>query len=288
MEFSGRLFAGRAFLVWLVAASAIGVSGCGGEASGGGGGGPGSGEQNATLTVFAAASLTDAFGELAGDFEEQNPGVDVLTSFAGSSTLAAQITQGAPADVFASADEAQMQNVVDAELVSGEPRTFVTNRGVVIVPENNPGNIRDFGDLSQPGRRLVLAQEEVPAAEYAEDILANAADDPRYGPRFERDVLDNLVSREEDVRAAVNRVVIGDADATFGYVSDVTPDIRGEVRVVQIPENLNIVATYPMATLGGAENPELARQWVEFVLSDGGQGVLQEWGFQPATAPSPQ
>jgi molybdate transport system substrate-binding protein len=241
------------------------------------------GEQGGTLTVFAAASLTDAFGEIAKDFEEQNPGVKVRTSFGGSSTLAAQIQQGAPADVFASADEAQMSNVADEGLLAGEPETFVRNREVVVTPKSNPAGIQSFEDLSGPGIRLVLAAEEVPAAEYAEDILQKAVEDPKYGPEFRRGVLDNIVSREEDVRAAVNRVVVGDADATFGYASDVTPDVRDEVKVIEIPENLNIVATYPIAVLGRAEDEELARRWVDLVLSESGQRVLEKWGFE-ATA----
>ncbi len=241
------------------------------------------GEQGGTLTVFAAASLTDAFGEIAKDFEEQNPGVKVCTSFGGSSTLAAQIQQGAPADVFASADEAQMENVQQEGLLTGEPKTFVRNREVVVAPKRNPADIQSFEDLSGSGIRLVLAAEEVPAAEYAEDILRKAAEDQEYGPEFRRVVLDNVVSREEDVRAAVNRVVVGDADATFGYASDVTPDIRDEVKVIEIPENLNIVAKYPVAILESTEDKELARKWVDLVLSEDGQGVLEKWGFE-ATA----
>ncbi|QYJ15704.1 Molybdate-binding protein ModA [Rubrobacter xylanophilus DSM 9941] len=252
------------------------LAGCG--ASGGGGEAPG-GEQQDTLTVFAAASLTDAFDELARDFEERHEGVEVRASYASSSVLATQIIQGAPADVFASADEAQMEKVADEGLVSGKPEIFARNREVVIVPKDNPANIRNFKDLSRPGIKLVLAAEEVPAAEYAEEILRKAAEDPAYGPRFRRAVLDNIVSREEDVRAAVNRVVVGDADATFGYASDVTPDIRDQVQVIEIPDDLNIVATYPIAALKHADDEELARDWVRLVLSEEGQRVLKKWGF---------
>lgn len=270
------------FLLSILLLVAVASAGCGGGSEGTGGtGGQGNGKDQ-TLTVFAAASLTDAFGELAKDFERQNQGVKVRTNFAGSSTLTTQITQGAPAGVYASADEAQMQKVVDENLVSGEPQTFVENREVVVVPKDNPGDIQNFGDLSRPGLKLVLAQEEVPAAEYAEEILGKAAKDPEYGSQFEQAVMDNLVSREDDVRAAVNRVVTGDADATFGYASDVTPDIRDKVKVIEIPEGLNVVATYPIATLQGAKDPDLAKQWVELVLSDKGQSVLKKWGFEPA------
>lgn len=262
--------------------AAIGCGGSGGEpASEETGGSDGGEAEGGELTVFAAASLTDAFGELGETFEEQNSGSEVSFNFTSSSTLATQITQGATADVFASADEAQMENVKKADLVSGEPEIFVENREVVVVPGENPAGIEEFGDLSQPGIRLVLALDEVPAAEYAEEILSNAAEEPEYGSEFERAVLGNIVSREEDVRAAVNRVVIGDADATFGYASDVTPDIRDEVEIVEIPENLQVVPTYPISALEGSEEPELARAWVDLVLSEDGQSVLEKWGFEP-------
>lgn len=237
------------------------------------------GGSDGALTVFAAASLTDAFGELEEDFTDQT-GAEVTFNFASSSTLATQIEQGAPADVFASADEAQMANVEDADLLAGQPETFVRNREVVIVPADNPGDIEGFADLADPDLRLVLAQEDVPAAEYAEEILGNASDDPEYGEQFERDIMDNIVSREEDVRAAVNRVVIGDADGTFGYASDVTPDVRDEVEVIEIPENLQVVAEYPVAVLSDAQDAELAQRWVDLVTSDEGYQVLEKWGFQ--------
>lgn len=253
-------------------------AGCGGVSGdeGGGGGRP----QGGTLTVLAASSLIDAFGELANRFEEQNPGVEVRQSFESSSTLLAQIQQGAPADVFASAAEEEMDTAVKDGLVEGEPEIFVKNREVVMVPKGNPANIRRFRDVAKPGLKLVLAGKDVPAADYALQILGKA--NKEYGADFEKDVLSNVVSRESDVRASVNRVVVGDADATFGYASDYTPDIRDRVKIVPIPPDLNIVATYPIATLDDAKTPELARKWVELVTSEEGQRVLRKWNFEPA------
>jgi molybdate transport system substrate-binding protein len=149
-----------------------------------------------------------------------------------------------------------------------------------MVPTDNPADIQEFRDVAKPGVRLVLAQEDVPAADYAEEILGNAEDD--YGEGFEGDVLDNIVSREADVRAAVARVVTGDADATFGYASDYTPDIRDRVETVEIPPDLNIIAAYPVAALKEAEDPELARAWVDLVTGEEGQEILEKWGFEPA------
>ena len=251
---------------------------CGGGDSGGGqGGGRGSG---GTLTVLAGSSLTDAFGELAKTFEEQNSGVEVRQSFESSSTLLTQIQQGAPADVFASASEEEMDTAVEDGLTNGEPEVFVKNREVILVPKDNPAGIQNFRDVAKPDIKLVLAQDDVPAADYALEILGNANEE--YGAGFEDDVLSNIVSRESDVRASVNRVVVGDADATFGYASDHTPDIRDRVEVVPIPPDLNIIATYPVAALKDAEDPELAQKWVDLVTSEDGQRVLDEWGFEPA------
>jgi molybdate transport system substrate-binding protein len=254
------------------------VAGCGGVS--GGEAGVGGRPQGGTLTVLAASSLIDAFGVLANRFEEQNPGVRVRQSFESSSTLLAQIQQGAPADVFASAAEEEMNTAIKDGLVKGEAEVFVKNREIVMVPKNNPANIRRFQDVAKPDVKLVLAGKDVPAADYALQILGKAKGE--YGAGFEKEVLSNVVSRESDVRASVNRVVVGDADATFGYASDYTPGIRDKVKVVRIPPDLNIVATYPIAALKGAKSPGLAKKWVEMVTSEEGQRVLQKWNFEPA------
>jgi molybdate transport system substrate-binding protein len=268
----------RALTIWTV--TVVGLTSCGGGTGADAGDeGGGRGEERSTLTVFAASSLTDAFGELAKTFEERNPGVDVRQSFESSSTLLTQIQQGARADVFATAAEEEMDAAVDDGLVAGEPELFARNREVILVPQANPANIRGMEDLAKPGVKLVLAEEGVPAADYALEILRKA--NPVYGADFKQDVLSNVVSRESDVRASVSRVALGDADATFGYASDYTPDIRDQIRVIQIPEDINIIATYPMATLKGAQSPELARRWENLVLSDDGQRGLEKWGFEP-------
>jgi molybdate transport system substrate-binding protein len=273
----------RVFLWFLVALVSVlvlaGLTGCGGGSSGSGSGAEGQ-EQGGTLTVLAASSLIDAFGELGKTFKEQNEGVTVRQSFESSSTLLTQIQQGAPADVFASAAQEEMDTAVKDGLVAGKPEVFVKNREVVMVPRDNPANIESLSDLAELDVKLVLAQKDVPAADYAVEILGKA--NARYGDDFERDVLSNVVSREADVRASVNRVVVGDADATFGYASDYTPDIRDRVEVVPIPPNLNIIAAYPVAALKDAEDPGLAKKWVDLVTSKEGQRVLEKWNFEPA------
>jgi molybdate transport system substrate-binding protein len=256
----------------------LGVVSCGGASDSGSGGE--SKEQGGTLTILAASSLIDAFGELGMTFEKQNEGVTVKQSFESSSTLLTQIQQGAPADVFASAATEEMDTAVDDGLVAGKPQVFVKNREIIMVPKDNPADITEFKDVANPGVKLALAQKDVPAADYALQILDKA--NAQYGDVFEKKVLSNVVSREADVRASVNRVVVGDAEATFGYASDYTIDIRDRVKVVPIPPDLNIIATYPIAALDGAKDPGLAKKWIELVTSKHGQRVLKKWNFEPA------
>ena len=258
----------------------LGVVSCGGGAGSVSGSGGGGKKQGGTLTILAASSLIDAFGELGKTFENQNEGVTVKQSFESSSTLLTQIQQGAPADVFASAATEEMDTAVDDGLVAGKPQVFVKNREIIMVPKDNPADITEFEDVANPGVKLALAQKDVPAADYALQILDKA--NAQYGPVFKKDVLANVVSREADVRASVNRVVVGDADATFGYASDYTVDIRDRVKVVPIPPDLNIIATYPIAALDDAKDPGLAKKWVELVTSKEGQRVLKKWNFEPA------
>jgi molybdate transport system substrate-binding protein len=246
--------------------------GCGGS-----GGAEGGGES--ALTVYAASSLTDAFGELKTNFEEENPGSEVRLNFAGSSTLLTQLEQGAPADVFASADEAKMDNAASDGLTQ-DPQTFARNRLVVIVPAGNPAGIESYQALANPDIIFVLAQDEVPVAQYAKESLAKA--NAVYGSDFSERVLSNVASREADVKAAANRVAVGDADATIVYASDATPDLRERVETIEIPEELNVVASYPIAVIEDAQSPELAQGWVDLVLSDEGQRVMEEWGFERA------
>lgn len=267
----------RSLAVGLLLMAYAGVSGCGVES----GAVETTGEDGPEeINVLAASSLTDAFGELAATFEEENPGVRVKTGFGASSDILAQIQQGAPADVFASADEARMEEAVESDLVVGEPETFARNRLAIVVPEDNPAGIERYEDLAEPGLRLVLAEDGAPVAGYAKESLDKA--NGEYGAGFRRGVFGNVVSREADVRAAVNRVALGDADATLCYASDVTLDVRDRVEKVEIPPKLNVTAIYPIARLKNAGTPKLADRWVELVTSEEGQKVLEKWGFEPA------
>jgi molybdate transport system substrate-binding protein len=233
-----------------------------------------------SLTVFAAASLTDPFEEIAQDFQDANPGVQVILNFAGSQQLALQLELGARADVLATADERNMDHVVAAGLVSpAGPRPFAHNRVVVILPEGNPGEIESLADLARPGVKLVLAGERVPVGAYARQVLAKLSNDPAYGANYADSVLGNVVSYEENVKQVVAKVVLGEADAGFVYSSDVTPAVMGDVRRLEIPEAFNVRTTYPISVLDEAAEPDLAIQFIDLILGPTGQTVLHKWGL---------
>lgn len=241
---------------------------------------------NQELIVFAAASLAEAFTELAQQFEAQNENVGIILNFASSQQLAHQLSQGAPADVFASANERQMAAVIDTgRITSSSQRTFANNRLVIIYPVGNPAELATIADLARPGNRLILAAAEVPAGEYAQDFLQAAANDPTFGPGFRQGVLDNVVSYEENVRAVLSKIRLGEADAGIVYESDVQAEISGEVKQIEIPADLNIVADYPIAPIVNSPRPDLAQAFIDFVLSPAGQQIMADHGFTPVTMP---
>jgi molybdate transport system substrate-binding protein len=238
--------------------------------------------QPRTLTVFAAASLTGSFGEIGKNFEAANPGVTVTFNFAGSQLLRTQIDQGASVDVFASADHKNMDPLVTENLVaSGAEKDFVTNLLTVILPPKNPANVQTLQDLAKPGLKLVLEDPSVPAGNYARQILTNMSKDPTYGSDFSTKVLANVVSNETDVKVVVSKVDLGEADAGIVYVTDASA--QPDLKTISIPTNYNVVATYPIAALEKAPNPDLAAAFVAYVLSADGQAVMKKWGFIPVT-----
>ncbi len=232
------------------------------------------------ITVYAAASLRDAFTQIGKDFESANPSTKITFNFAGSQQLAEQIGFGAPADVFASANTRLMDAVVKTtRILSGTQQTFVRNKLIVIVPSANLGNIRRLQDLSRKGVKLVLAAKAVPVGTYSLDFLNKAATKKEFGATYSQTVLANVVSYEEDVRTVFSKVSLGEADAAIVYSSDVVADKRNTVRTIVIPDDLNTVAVYPIAPLRDSANSPLAKKFMNYVLSAPGQMVLKKYGF---------
>jgi len=235
----------------------------------------------AQLTVFAAASLTDAFNDLGQSFATTPAGARVRFSYAGSPTLRTQLAQGARADLFASADEPNMQGAQQDGTIASTPKIFVSNRLVVIVPRRNPAGITTLPDLGRSGVKLVLAAANVPVGNYARQSLTKMGGDPSFGAGFTQQALANVVSDETDVKQVVAKVQLGEADAGIVYSSDVTAAVRPQVTVIAIPDPYNVVARYPIAVVEGSANPTAAQAFIDYVLSPTGQATLEHYGFIP-------
>jgi molybdate transport system substrate-binding protein len=233
------------------------------------------------LTVFAAASLTDAFEELGALFRRRHSAITLRFNFAGSQQLAAQLEYGAAADVFASADQRWMAQVQRQGLAADDPVIFVHNRLVVIVPADNRAGIRRLEDLGRPGLKLVLAADAVPAGRYSRAVLRNLSRRPGFGADYPTRVLANVVSEEENVKGVVAKVQLGEADGGLVYRSDVAPAIATRLRILEIPAAANIVASYPIVVLAGSAEPAAARAFIELVREAEGRAALARHGFTP-------
>jgi molybdate transport system substrate-binding protein len=240
--------------------------------------------QPVTLTVFAGSSLKAAFTKIGQQFQTAHPNVTVNFSYGGSDALAAQISQGAPADVFASANITQMNVVVTAgNIVASTVQTFAHNRLVVIVPKANAANIQTLQDLAKPGIKLDLAAATVPAGQYAVAFLTKASADPAFGASYKANVLRNVVSYETDVATVLNKVSLGEADAGIVYTTD-AQTTASTVTTIAIPDALNTIAVYPIAPVKSSSNLATATALVNYIVSSDGQAVLASYGFLSSTA----
>ena len=226
---------------------------------------PGTGREQ-KITVFAAASLKKAFSEIGEQFTTDNPGTGVEFSFAGSADLVAQLTQGAPADVFASADGKKMGKVEQAGLLAGPAIDFASNRLTIVVAPGNPKNVTSFQDLGQAGLAVVVCAPQVPCGSATQKV------EQATGVRL------NPVSEESQVTDVLNKILTGQADAGLVYVTD-AQGAGDTVSAVAFPESAGAINTYPIAVLKGAHDPELARRFVDFVTGDAGQKILRAAGF---------
>ena len=231
------------------------------------------------VAVFAAASLREAFTELGKRFEATHPGTKVVFNLAGSHELRTQIENGAPADVFASADQKHMQALVAGKLAVA-PKIFARNEPVLVVPKGNPAGLRGLKDLPT-AKRIVVGVPEVPIGAYTLRMLDAAS--KQYGPDFRAKVEARVVSRELNVRQVLAKVSLGEADAAIVYRTDAAAAQRN-VEMIAIPADLNVVAEYPIAVLTRARQPALADEFVALVLSPAGRDVLASFGFQPGAA----
>lgn len=247
-------------LLPLVLALVLPFAACGGDDGGGSG--------DTTLTVYAASSLTATFEEIAKEFEAEHQGVDVKLNFGGSSDLVAQIQNGAPADVFASADTANMDKLVDAGLAGADPEDFATNVLEIAVPPGNPAGIQSLQDLAAPGTKVVVCAPEVPCGAATQQVADKAG------------VTLHPVSEEQSVTDVLGKVVSGEADAGLVYVTDVRA-AGDQVEGVEFPESGEVVNTYPIAPVEGTDEGTLAREFIELVVGDTGQQVLRDAGFGP-------
>lgn len=225
----------------------------------------GSGSDADTVTVFAAASLTEVFTELGAAFETENPDIDVQFSFAASSDLAIQMIEGAPVDVYASADTRNMDRVIAADVAVGEPAVFATNRAEIVVEPDNPLGIVGVADLAERDLVLVVCAPEVPCGAYAQEVVTRA------GIEITPD------SFEENVRAVVSKVALGEADAGIAYATDVIA-AGDQVSGVEIPTEFNVTAEYPIVAVSERSG---SQRFVDFVQSAGAQATLELFGFGP-------
>jgi molybdate transport system substrate-binding protein len=251
----------RSWVATATAALLVSLAGCGS-----GGAGSASGGEETTLTVYAASSLTDSFSELGKRFEKSHDGVSVTFNFAGSSDLVAQLQQGAPADVFASADPENMDKAVADDLIEGEVVNFASNTLQIAVPPDNPGNVSSLQDLANPDLNVVVCAPEVPCGSASQQV------EKAGGVDIEP------VSEEQSVTDVLAKVTTGQADAGLVYVTDVIA-AGDDVKGVTFPEASSAVNVYPIAPLKESENPELAQEFVDLVTSREGQTVLHVAGF---------
>lgn len=249
-------------------ATALAACGGGDEATVTAEGGSDASRLTGSLTVFAAASLTETFNDLKTQLVADHPNLDLTYNFAGSQTLVTQLQQGGPGDVFASADDKNMQRAVDAGLVE-QPRTFARNKLEIAVAPGNPKNIRGLADLARPDLAVVLEDPSVPAGAYTRQALSKVGTSVK--PK----------SLELDVKAALAKVVSGEADAAVVYVTDVKA-AGTRVTGVPIPDDRNVIASYPIAVVKASGSMAAARAFVDEVVTGKGEQVLKDHGFLPA------
>jgi molybdate transport system substrate-binding protein len=236
-------------------------------------------EEPKELTVFTAASLTGAFGEI-GQIYENETGLSVAFNFDGSQALRTQIENGAYADVFASANKKQMNAVKNGRLMNNSSVViFTKNKLSLIIPKDNPAQISNLSDLVRPGVKIVMGTKDVPVGDYALQIISNLGNDSAYGPDYKTKVLANVISQETNVNYVVTKVALGEADVGFAYVSDVTENLASRIDMISIPDEYNVIAEYPIGSIKDSKYPGQSQNFIDLVTSEKGKAIMEEYGF---------
>jgi molybdate transport system substrate-binding protein len=238
------------------------------------------GSEPVELVVFGAASLTGPLTDAAAAYEAANPSVQVTVSTDSSAALATQIQEGAPADVFLSADTTNAQALVDKGLAAAAPVNFAGNELTVIVPAGNPAGLASPADLARPGVKVIAAGEEVPITRYATQLVANLARQPGYPPDFGAAYAANIASREDNVKAVVAKIELGEGDAGIVYRTDAAAS--GLVATLDVPADANVPATYAGVVIKTSKHGDAAAAFLDWFAGAGGQAILARYGFLPA------
>jgi molybdate transport system substrate-binding protein len=238
-------------------------------------------EEPKELTVFTAASLTGALGEI-GQIYTNQTNIEVAFNFDGSQALRTQIENGAYADVFLSANRKQMNAVKNSGLMNNSSIIiFTKNKLSLIVPKGNPAKISNLSDLAKPGLKIVIGTKDVPVGDYALQIISKLGNDSAYGPDYKTKVMENVISQETNVNYVVTKVALGEADVGFAYVSDVTEELTSKVDKIDIQDEYNIIAEYPLGILLESKYPAESQEFIDLVMSDEGKAALEKYGFTP-------
>jgi len=236
-----------------------------------------------SLTVFAAASLTDSFNDIKTAYHIARPNVTITYNYNGSQALEQQLANGAPGDIFASADLTNMQKASDTKLVSTS-QIFAKNKLAVIVPASNPAQIHTLKDLANKGVKIDVAAPTVPVGKYGLQVLDNLGKSSDYGADYEKSVKANFVSQEENDKAIVQKVQLGTVDAGIVYVTDLTPATEKQITLIAIPDQFNVIAQYPIAVTKSSQHASDAQALVQYILSPQGQAILNKYHFLPPNA----
>jgi molybdate transport system substrate-binding protein len=238
-------------------------------------------EEQQDLTVYCGAGLTGALSEI-GEIYENSSNMSVIFNFDGVPALRAQIEQGAYADVLVSANVKHMKALQSEGFIDNQTVViFVRNKVAIIVPNDNPANITGLKDLSVPGVKILMGTKELPAGDYALQVLDKLAADPEYGPAFKDAVLANVVSQETTVNRIVSKVALGEADAGFAFISDVSPQMVGKVTRILIPDKYNVIGDFPVGVLSQSKHKDEAQAFIDVIMSNEGQDILEKYGFIP-------